>query len=253
MPVSIVRVRRETWIIASGAYVCHYDTRVRNHFLLITTGLYVLLCLGCSAPEPVAKKETSAESERPAPVPDRRAIIAAFGDSLTAGFGAEPGKSFPDFVQKLIDRGGYPYRIYNAGMSGDTTSDGVERLPEVLALKPSIAILEFGGNDGLRGLPVATTKANLGQMIDAFQKAGSQVLLAGMTLPRNYGPEYIASFEKVYVDLAEQYKIPRIPFLLEGVGGVPRLMQRDGIHPTSQGNAIVGKTVFRYLEPMLKK
>ena len=197
---------------------------------------------------PAAEKQPAGPSAS-----DKRPIIAAFGDSLSAGFGAEPGKSFPDFVQKLIDQAGYQYRVYNAGMSGDTTSDGVERLPEVMAIKPAIVILEFGGNDGLRGLPVSTTKANLAQMIDGVQKAGGKVLLAGMTLPRNYGPEYIASFEKVYVDLAEQYKVPRIPFLLEGVGGVPKLMQRDGIHPTSQGNALVAKTVFRYLEPMLTK
>ena len=180
-------------------------------------------------------------------------MIAAFGDSLTAGFGAEPGKSFPDYVQRLIDQSGYRYRVFNAGMSGDTTSDGVERLPDMLAIKPVIVILEFGGNDGLRGLPVSTTRSNLAQMIEGVQKAGAKVLLAGMTLPRNYGPEYIASFEKVYVDLAGQYKIPRIPFLLEGVGGVPKLMQHDGIHPTSQGNATVAANVFHYLEPMLTK
>jgi acyl-CoA thioesterase-1 len=153
----------------------------------------------------------------------------------------------------LIDGTGYRYRVFNAGVSGDTTSDGVERMPELTALSPAIVILEFGGNDGLRGLPVTTTKANLAQMIEGLQKSGAKVLLAGMTLPRNYGPEYIDSFEKVYVDLAAQYKVARIPFLLDGVGGVARLMQRDGIHPTAQGNAIVAKTVFRYLEPMLTK
>jgi acyl-CoA thioesterase-1 len=180
-------------------------------------------------------------------------VIAAFGDSLSAGFGAEPGRSFPDFVQRLLDHAGYRYRVFNAGVSGDTTSDGVERMPEVIALSPAIVILEFGGNDGLRGLPVTTTKANLAQMIEGLQKAGAKVLLAGMTLPRNYGPEYIASFDKVYPELAAQYRIPRIPFLLDGVGGVPQLMQKDAIHPTAQGNAIVARTVFRYLEPMLSK
>jgi acyl-CoA thioesterase-1 len=215
--------------------------------------------LGCGAPDSVSRKDAerrvTATQPPPAPPPpsDGRPVIAAFGDSLSAGFGAEPGKSFPDYVQRLIDREGYRYRIFNAGVSGDTTSDGVERMPEVLALHPMIVILEFGGNDGLRGLPVTTTKANLAQMIEGLQKSGAKVLLAGMTLPRNYGPEYITSFEKVYEDLAEQYKIARIPFLLEGVGGVARLMQKDGIHPTSQGNAIVAKTVFRYLEPMLTK
>jgi len=216
--------------------------------------------LGCGAPDPVTRKDAERPSSvaptpppKPPPTPDGRPVIAAFGDSLSAGFGAEPGKSFPDFVQRTIDQAGYRYHVYNAGVSGDTTSDGVERMPEVVALKPVIVILEFGGNDGLRGLPVTTTKANLSQMIEGLQKAGAKVLLAGMTLPRNYGSEYITSFEKVYVELAEQYKIARIPFLLEGVGGVPHLMQRDAIHPTAQGNAIVGKTVFRYLEPLLTK
>jgi len=191
--------------------------------------------------------------QRPAPAPDDRPVIAAFGDSLTAGFGVEPGKNFVDDVQRLLDRAGYGYRMFNAGVSGDTTSDGVERMPEVIALHPTIVVLEFGGNDGLRGLPVAASKANLAQMIEALQKSGARVLLAGMTLPRNYGPEYIASFEKIYLELADQYHVPRIPFLLEGVGGVHGLMQNDGIHPTAQGDAIVARTVFRYLEPMVKK
>jgi len=213
--------------------------------------------LGCGAPDSVTRKEPprlpeKQEAAKSTPS-DGRPVIAAFGDSLSAGFGAEPGHSFPDYVQRLIDQAGYRYRVFNAGVSGDTTSDGVERMPEVIGIHPAIVILEFGGNDGLRGLPVTTTKANLAQMIEGFQNSGSKVLLAGMTLPRNYGPEYIASFEKVYLELAEQYKVPRIPFLLDGVGGNPRLMQRDSIHPTGQGNAIVGKTVFRYLEPMLEK
>ncbi len=220
----------------------------------------VVLCLGCGSPDSVATKVATEPGAVPEPrIPektapaDSRPVVAAFGDSLTAGFGAEPGKSFPDFLQRLLDHAGYRYHVFNAGVSGDTTSDGVERTPEVLALHPAIVILEFGGNDGLRGLPVSTTKANLAHMIEEFQKAGIKLLLAGMTLPRNYGPEYIASFEKVYIELANQYKLPRIPFLLEGVGGVQRLMQNDGIHPTAQGNSIVAKTVFRYLEPMLTK
>jgi acyl-CoA thioesterase I len=230
---------------------------VRN-FLIILVTVGVTLYVGCSTPDSVTRKEVVPERQPQPPsasptLADNRPLVVAFGDSLSAGFGAEPGKSFPDFVQHLIDSGGYGYRVFNAGVSGDTTSDGVERLPEVIGLHPAIVILEFGGNDGLRGLPVSTTKANLANIIEQLQKVNSQVLLAGMTLPRNYGPEYIASFEKVYIDLATQYKILRIPFLLEGVGGVKRLMQQDSIHPTAEGNAIVAKTVFRYLQPMLTK
>lgn len=190
--------------------------------------------------------------QSPSP-PDTRPVIAAFGDSLTAGLGVEPGKTYPDDLQRLIDAAGYKYHVVNMGESGNTTTDGVQRLPEVLAARPVIVILEFGGNDGLRGLPVATTRANQIQMIEAIQSAGIQILLAGMTLPRNYGPDYIHSFEKVYVDLATQFHLARIPFLLEGVGGHPDLIQADGIHPTAQGTRIVSSNVMMYLQPLLEK
>jgi len=182
---------------------------------------------------------------------DTRPAIVAFGDSLTAGFGAEPGNSYPDFLQKELDRAGLAWRVVNAGVSGDTTTDGANRVSEVLAAKPRAVILEFGGNDGLRGLPIETTKANLEQMIVELQRSGAAVILAGMTLPPNYGPDYIRGFERVYQDLAVKYKLVRIPFLLEGVATDKRLMQRDGIHPTGPGNQKVAATVMRYLKPVL--
>jgi acyl-CoA thioesterase-1 len=209
--------------------------------------------------EEAANQSTPAPSAfvPPAPAPssaeDPRPVIAAFGDSLSAGFGLDPGKSFPDDLQRDLDGAGYKYRVVNMGVSGDTTTDGVERLPSLLAVHPRIVILEFGGNDGLRGLPVAAARANFERMIQAIQAAGAQIVLAGMTLPRNYGPEYIHSFEQMYVDLAARYKLARIPFLLEGVGGNPNLMQPDGIHPTDQGAEIVANTVMRYLTPLLSK
>ena len=178
-------------------------------------------------------------------------MIAAFGDSLTAGFGAEPGYSYPDFLQKDLDRQGLGWRVVNAGVSGDTTTDGVNRLSEVLSYQPRIVILEFGGNDGLRGLPLSTTRANLEQMIETLNKAGARVILAGMTLPPNYGPDYIRGFEAIYKELASKYKLALIPFLLEGVALERNLMQRDGIHPTAQGNGIVAETVLKYIKPML--
>jgi acyl-CoA thioesterase I len=180
-------------------------------------------------------------------------VIAAFGDSLSAGFGVEPGKSYPDDLQRLLDAAGYHYRVVNLGVSGDTTTDGLERLPEVLAVHPAVVILEFGANDGLRGLPVASTQKNLAAMMEAFRKAHVAILLAGMTLPRNYGPEYIRSFERVYADIAKQYKSALIPFLLEGVGGHPELTQPDGLHPTAEGAAIVARNVMNYLQLMLLK
>lgn len=189
---------------------------------------------------------------KPAPAADNRPAIVAFGDSLTAGFGAEPGASYADFLQKDLDRAGLAWRVVNAGVSGDTTTDGANRLSEVLAVKPRVVILEFGGNDGLRGRPVETTRANLEQMIMELQKSGARVILAGMTLPPNYGPEYIRGFERVYQDLAVKYKLVRIPFLLEGVATDRSLMQRDGIHPTGQGNEKVAVTVMKYLRPVLR-
>lgn len=202
-------------------------------------------------PEQPVQDKVHNEAQNPAQTEDTRPIIAAFGDSLSAGFGVEPGKSFPDDVQRLLDAAGYRYRVVNLGVSGDTTTDGVERLPTVLAIHPAVVILEFGGNDGLRGLPVTSTQKNLAEMVESLRKSGAKILLAGMTLPRNYGPEYIQSFEQVYVGLARQYKLARIPFLLEGVGGHPDLMQPDGIHPTAEGAHIVAHNVMKYLQPLL--
>jgi acyl-CoA thioesterase-1 len=178
-------------------------------------------------------------------------VIVAFGDSLTAGFGAEPGNSYPDFLQKELDRAGIGWRVVNAGVSGDTTTDGVNRLSEVLGYKPGVVILEFGGNDGLRGLPLETTRANLEQMVVGMRTAGITVILAGMTLPPNYGPEYIRGFEQIYRELSAKYKLTRIPFLLEGVATDRSLMQRDGLHPTAKGNEKVAATVLKYVRPVL--
>ena len=225
---------------------------MKNIYLMLTC----LAIAGCSREQPPAREPAPARKARsaaPAKETDHRPVIVAFGDSLSAGFGADPGQSYPDFVQKALDQRGYPYRVVNAGISGDTTTDGLERIHTVTGLQPAVAILEFGGNDGLRGLPVTTTRANLEQMIVALQKAGAKVVLAGMTLPPNYGPEYIRSFEAVYKDLAKQYHLPLIPFLLLGVGGNPALMQRDGIHPTGEGNRIVAKNVMQVLEPLLSR
>jgi acyl-CoA thioesterase I len=204
---------------------------------------------------PVKVEETPAKPATAAPAPavvtDTRPAIVAFGDSLTAGFGAEPGSSYPDFLQKDLDRAGLRWRVVNAGVSGDTTTDGANRVSEVLAVKPRVVILEFGGNDGLRGLPIETTRANLDQMIVALRNSGATVILAGMTLPPNYGPDYIQGFERVYQDLAVKYKLVRIPFLLQGVATDRSLMQRDGIHPTGQGNEKVAVTVMKYVRPVL--
>ena len=219
--------------------------------------LLALVLTGCGSkpaseePKPAASARTAAP---PAPTqPDNRRVLVAFGDSLTAGFGAEPGKSYPDYLQKDLDQKNYPWRVVNMGVSGDTSTDGLARLGEVIAQKPGIVILELGANDGLRGIPVDRMRDNLEQMIAALQKAGARVALAGMTLPPNYGPDYIRSFETTYRDLAKRYGLTIIPFLLQGVAGNRSLMQQDGLHPTAEGNRLVARNVLTAVEPLLRQ
>jgi acyl-CoA thioesterase-1 len=219
-------------------------------FVVAAAFLVLAGCGSAPSPAPETEREAPAASQPAAPA-DGRPVIVAFGDSLTAGFGADTGKSYPDFLQQDLDRAGMRYHVVNAGISGETTTDALARLNTVTALKPAVVIVEFGGNDGLRGLPVTTTQSNLDQIVGALRQSGAEVLLAGMTLPPNYGPEYIAQFQGVYTDLAAKYKVALIPFLLEGVAGTSR-MQRDGLHPTADGNRLVAITVMRYLEPMLR-
>lgn len=222
-----------------------------------------LLAAGCTKSEEQTQTRKNPAPARPAraaparSAPDERRVIAFLGDSLSEGLGVETGKSFPDQVQKKLNTAGFEYRVVNLGISGDTTTGGLGRMESVLALHPAIVVLELGGNDGLRGVPISSTKANLQQMIEAAQKAGAQVLLAGMTLPPNYGPEYIAAFEKIYRDLSARYHLRLVPFLMEDIraqiASKPGLMQRDGIHPTAEGHEIIAETVFRYLRPMLNR
>lgn len=205
------------------------------------------------SPEAAIRHETKQASEPQVhEAVDERPVIVAFGDSLSAGFGVDPELSYPSWLQKEIDKEGRGYRVANAGISGDTTSGGLARVDSVLALKPVIVILELGGNDGLRGIPIAVTRSNLEKMIQTLTSAGIKVVLAGMTLPPNYGPDYIRGFEAIYKDLAGKYRVPLIPFLLSGVALEPGMMQRDGIHPTAEGNRRVAATVMGVLKPLLK-
>jgi acyl-CoA thioesterase I len=180
-------------------------------------------------------------------------VIVAFGDSLTAGYGADPDNSYPDFLQKDLDQAGYQYQVINQGVSGNTTKDGVDRLPDVLGLKPVLVIVAFGGNDGLRGLPIASTRENLDQIVKALLDAKTEVVLGGITLPPNYGPDYIHQFNQTYSLLAAKYHLRLLPFLLQDVYGVDGSMQNDGIHATDQGNAQVAKNLLPLITPLLKK
>jgi len=220
-----------------------------------------LLTVCCSSPE-----KNEARVGEPAPVPvspptpvakeDNRKAIVVFGDSLTEG-GVDTKTSYTDFMQRSIDEKKLPFRVINLGISGDTTTGGLARMQSAIAMNPKIVILELGGNDGLRGIPVSATKSNLERMITAFQKPGVEVVLAGMTLPPNYGKDYIDAFERMYTDLAHRHELVFIPFLLEGIrqklATTPGLMNTDGIHPTAKGNEIVAKTVMDRIEGMLRR
>lgn len=222
-------------------------------------GLLSLALAACSSSEREPAQPSMAEVKRPpaGQEQDTRPVIVAFGDSLSEGLGVEPRLSFPDQLQRLLDSRGYMYRVINMGISGDTTTGGLGRVDSIAAVKPEIVVLELGGNDGLRGIPVAATKSNLEAIIVKLQSEGAQVLLAGMTLPPNYGRQYIGQFEAAYKDLAKKYKLKLIPFLMEDIArnlaATPGLMQRDGIHPTAAGHKIIADTVFRYMQPLLKK
>jgi acyl-CoA thioesterase-1 len=180
-------------------------------------------------------------------------VIVAFGDSLTAGYGADTGDSYPDYLEKDLNGMGYRYQVINEGVSGNTSKDGVDRLPDVLRLKPVVVIVAFGGNDGLRGLPIASTRENLDRIVSTLLDSGAKVVLGGITLPPNYGPDYIRQFNQTYALLAAKYHVPMLPFLLKNVYGVPGGMQADGIHATAQGNAQVAKNLQPLIVPALKK
>jgi acyl-CoA thioesterase I len=184
--------------------------------------------------------------------PEER-ILVAFGNSLTAGLGVNSGETYPARLQEKLSLAGYRYRVVNAGVSGDTTAGALRRVDWVLKSKPDIVIIELGANDGLRGLDLKDTRANLTQIIQRFQAAGVKPILAGMKLPPNYGPAYTGSFQGMYSDLAKHYDIPLIPFFLEGVATKTDLNQPDGIHPTGSGYAIVVDTLWPTLLPLLKK
>jgi acyl-CoA thioesterase-1 len=208
-----------------------------------------------AATESAAVTQPQAEAVAPAVAtkPDNRPVLLCFGDSLTAGLGTGPGESYPDYLQADLDARGYKYRVVNEGVSGNTTKDGVARLDHILALKPAVVVVEFGGNDGLRGLPIRDTRANLDKIIATLKASGARVALAGISLPPDYGPDYIQQFDATYTLLAKKYNVPMLPFLLKGVYGVDGMMQADRTHATAAGNKIVAENILPLVLPLLKK
>jgi acyl-CoA thioesterase-1 len=180
--------------------------------------------------------------------------ILVFGDSLSAAYGIRPEQGWVALLTQRLQAQGYGYPIVNASVSGETTSGGLQRLPRALQLhQPGIVVLELGANDALRGLPPSGTRANLAQMVRLSQEAGARVLLVGIRIPPNYGPRYTEEFESVFPELAKQYHLPLVPFLLQDVALNPARMQEDGMHPNAAGEAPIVDTVWPYLKPLLKK
>jgi acyl-CoA thioesterase-1 len=182
-----------------------------------------------------------------------RPLLVCYGDSITAGHGLEAGQSFPDALQRDLDARGYHYQVSNQGTSGATTKDADAGLRAILLLHPAVVIVEFGGNDGLRGLPLAETRRNLDAVLTALDSAHIKVVLAGITLPPNYGREYIQAFEQLFRELAVKHHVIFVPMLYKNLINVPGTIQTDGIHPTAKGSEIIARTLLPVLAPLLKK
>jgi len=176
--------------------------------------------------------------------------ILFFGNSLTAGYGLEPSEAFPSLIQNKIDSLHLPYKVINGGVSGETTSGGIGRIDWILRQPVDVFVLELGGNDGLRGIPLTVTKNNLQAIMDKVKTKypAAKIVLAGMEIPPNMGQDYTTEFRKIYPELATTNSLTLIPFLLRGVGGDPKLNQDDGIHPNKEGEKIVAENVWEVLK-----
>jgi acyl-CoA thioesterase-1 len=209
-----------------------------------------LLALGVAVAAPTAHAAASASTT--AVARDHEPVILVFGDSVSAGYGIRVEQGWVNLLAQKIAQLGYGFKVVNASVSGETTAGGLSRLPHALDVQqPRILVLELGGNDGLRSLPLETTQDNLAKMIQLARARGITVLLVGMRMPPNYGERYTTGFQKMYADLAVRDKLPLVPFLLEKVALNPALMQADGIHPTEPAEPLLLDTVWPKLEPLL--
>lgn len=224
-----------------------------SQYTSFVTILLLSFLFSCNQ-KPTESRSSIAEEETANPGIEEAKTILFFGNSLTAGYGLEPEESFVGIIQQKIDSLNLGYEVINGGLSGETTASGLNRLDWFLEEEPSVFVLELGGNDGLRGIPVAETRRNLQQIIRLVQEKypSAHILLAGMQIPPNMGQTYSHEFRTVFPDLAQKEKVTLIPFLLEGVAGDPDLNLPDGIHPSAEGHLIVAETIWGYLKPLLQ-
>ncbi|PHN02788.1 arylesterase [Flavilitoribacter nigricans] len=222
-------------------------------FFLLLVSLIFPACANEGADN--ADTATAAETEMEAGVEEKPRKVIFFGDSLTAAYGLDPGEGFPAIIQSKLDDAGYNYKVVNAGLSGETSAGGNERVDWVLQQSVDIFVLELGGNDGLRGFDPEVTYNNLQAIIDKVKAKApeARIILAGMEAPPNMGQEYTQAFRGVYGRLAETNDLSLIPFLLDDVGGIPDLNLPDGIHPNREGQKIVAENVWEVLQPLLEE
>ncbi len=216
--------------------------------------LLLTLCAACGNPNspPAETAKDSIQKETPKPSSSIKNIVF-FGNSLTAGYGLDLSEAYPALIQAKIDSLQLPYKVINAGLSGETTAGGNSRIDWILRQPVHVFVLELGGNDGLRGIPLEETEKNLQKIINKVKEKypGAKLMLAGMRVPPNMGKQYGENFHKIFGNLASDNKIAFLPFLLEGVGGEPGLNQADGIHPTAEGQKIVAENVWAVLKGLL--
>jgi len=222
--------------------------KIACHFALIC------LLLSCANPDHQNQKDSTARKTEPtAPTVSQKKNIIFFGNSLTAGYGLDPGEAFPALIQSKIDSLGLAYQVINAGLSGETTAGGLSRIDWILRQPVEIFILELGGNDGLRGIPPSATFQNLQSIINRVREKypHATIILTGIQVPPNMGNTYSIQFRTIFPKLARGNNILLVPFLLQGVGGIERLNQADGIHPTSEGHRILAENVWNVLKAVV--
>lgn len=221
---------------------------------LMVLGIVSSLVLACNSEKKQEGDGKDSVAQQKATASEKSKVIVFFGNSLTAGYGLDdPSDAFAGLIQKRIDSLGLHYKVVNAGVSGETTAGGNSRIDWLLKQPLDVFVLELGGNDGLRGIPVSETKKNLQEILDKVKAKypDAKLVLAGMQIPPNMGQTYATEFKSVYKEIADKNNITLIPFLLEGVGGEAKLNQADGIHPTEEGHRIVSETVWAVLKDVL--
>ena len=215
----------------------------KEYFRLLFCMLFVFVITGCEAQE----KSSAFTTQPPQPTKVYEGTIIALGDSLTAGLGVAEEEAYPAVLERKLQQDGYNWQVINAGISGETSSGALTRIDWIIAQQPDIVILETGANDGMRGIPIRVIRENINQSVQQLKAANIEVVLAGMQMLQNLGPEYTAQFKAVYPAVAEKQGVILIPFFLEQVAGTPSLNLPDFIHPTPEGHRIVAQTVYPFV------